>query len=300
MLQAESEDILRTFYKLLFDQVILSEKKLKNDSVLWTLVLCIEKKRSSIMDSSAQSKILFDHILIEELIENGLIVFNSVKKDSDYYNLTPKGIWYIEKLDRGFKDENLIEFITSKHFDFKKKGKPINDKDKLALFTMIGVRNFSKNLKMDLNDTRDCNEWNKIFEISFNFLNTSRYFGKEYMSFDDLVNKSSEHAIINLMRHTYELPIKSDHIFQNPGGKLGKTYWLDIYINDSFSGAKFNHLIYLIFGKIENFSRIKEIYDQLNLIAHNYAKLVIKDFSFIKADFDDLVYESLKNFFLKE
>ena len=79
MLPHESQEILRTFYKLLFDQLILSEKKIKNDSVLWTLILCIEKNRSSIMDSSAQSKILFDHSLIEELIALSAIVLAKLK-----------------------------------------------------------------------------------------------------------------------------------------------------------------------------------------------------------------------------
>jgi hypothetical protein len=296
----EELDLLRTFYKLLLDQTIRSEKKIKNNSLFWTLIICNEKSRFNIMDLSAQSKHLFDISLLENLVESGFLIFNSVQIDGEFYALTPKGIWYLDKMEKGFEDDDLIKFISSKFFNFKKKGLPINDKDRLALFTMIGIRNFSLNSKMDLRDIRECNEWEKIFEISYEFLNSKGHFSKFYKSYDELVTKkSSEPPIINLMRHTNDLPIKSEHIFNNPGGKLGKTYWLDLSKDGNFIKVKFIHLLNLIFGEIKSFPEIQEINDELNLLAHNHAKLVIKDFKFIKSSYDELIYESLKKFFLK-
>ena len=295
----ENLDILRAFYKLLLDETIRSEKKIKNNSVFWTLIKCVGKRRANIIDKSSQNRIMFDNEIFKELINSELLELNSIKNEGDYYNLTPKAIWLIEKTDRGLSEDDLVQFISSEYFDFKKKSKPINDKERLVLFTMIGVRNFSLSSKMELKESRDCDAWEKIFERSFGFLNSKKYFKNKYKSFSELISKdSSEHPIINLMRHTNDLPIKSDHIFNSPGGKLGKTYWLGLYEEDRFIEIKLFYLAKQIFGKIDNAAELQDIKNELNSIAHTCAKLVIRNFEFISSDYDDLIYEAIKSFYL--
>jgi len=108
------------------------------------------------------------------------------------YVITAKGIWIVEKELKDFAEDNLLEFIQNKFFTFGSKHKPIDDKDKIAIFSLLCIRNFSFDVPMDLKTSKQRDEWKKIFEIVFDFLNGHNYFKEKYKEqFEKVITPSA-------------------------------------------------------------------------------------------------------------
>ncbi len=292
-------DTLRIFYKQLHDNILTEEKKpLKNSSVFWTLICITDKKREKIINQSSINKKMLPSVDYFELLNLGYIKkHDNPAKYSDYI-LTAKGLWTIEKEINNFTDDTLIEFIQAKDFDFKCKTEPLDDKDKMALFSLICCRCFSQEYCMYLSNDLVSNNWSEIFSKSFEFLNDRNILKKKYQNYEQLIEKKgTEHPIQYLMRRRNDLSIKSDHIFQNSGKKK---YFLDILEDKVIIKDKLKLIFKLIFNSINSYKLFEDIIEFSSNIAYNKVKEVLDEFDLVTSDYDDQIKKSLELFYLEK
>ena len=267
--------ILEKFYKKLRDNLLRKERKITYNSVLWTLLSLNDKNRKEIIDNSTISSIAFEKIDLTNLTDTGFIRIYNQRVNSIEYGLTSLGIWHIEKQILGFEDDYLLKLIDGKYFFFKATSKPLNTQDKIALLSLVCLRNFSKETMMDLNSDKDCKYWEKVFIDVYDFLIKGKYVDETRTNQDFLEKKGSEHPVQYLMRHRNDLPIKSENIFKNPGGK---TYWIDIMRSGRIDESTLIYLFKLLFGKINEHPEIEEILAFCNAVRQKYASFVVNNF----------------------
>jgi hypothetical protein len=287
--------ILDKFYKKLRDNLLRKERKIVNNSVLWTLLNLNDKNRKEIIDNSTISSIAFEKIDLTNLTDTGLIKIYNQRVNSIEYGLTSLGIWFIEKQTLGFGDDYLLKLIDSKYFFFKATRKPLNTQDKIALLSLICIRNFSKDTMMDLNSDKDCKYWEKIFTDVYKFLIAGKYVDETKTNQDFLEKKGSELPVQYLMRHRNDLPIKSENIFKNPGGK---TYWLEISRSGKVDDSSLVYLFKLLFGKIKEHVEIEEIIDFCNTVRQKYAHFVVNNFELFNSSVDQSIENSIEEYFI--
>lgn len=290
----ELNQILNVFYKRLLEYTLREKKKIENDSVLWTLSQMSNKSRKKVLNESSFKPNNFDIHQIKELRDQKYLKEEKNLFNENIYHLTAKGIWFVEKIKKEFNESDLISFFEKKYFSFPKERKPIDNQDKLAMLSLLGARNFSKESSMDLNDNRYCDNWIPIFKKAFKLLSKHQLLNNT--DFDEIVKKKgSEHPISYLMRHRNDLPLKSNQVFKNPGRR---TYWLDLFNENSISKRKLKLIISLIIGESNSYSLINDLKDFSNKIAYEKARYVKKNLDFLNSDVDDLIIECLNESYI--
>lgn len=287
--------ILEKFYKKLRDNLLRKERKITNNSVLWTLLSLNDKNRKEIIDNSTISSIAFEKIDLTNLTDTGLIKIYNQRVNSIEYGLTVLGIFLIEKQVLGFEEDYLLKLLDGKYFIFKATSKPLNTQDKIALLSLICLRNFSKETTMDLNSEKDCKYWQKIFIDVYNFLVEAKYIDETTINLDILEKKGSEHPVQYLMRHRNDLPIKSENIFKNPGGK---TYWLDLIRSGNVDKSALIYLFKILFGKLNDHSEVEEILNLCNTVRQMYAPFVLNNFELFNSAVDQSFENAIEEYFV--
>lgn len=277
---------------------IFREEKAKSKSLLWTLINFTEKKAEKYIYNSSVSKDDYPEDILFNLRDQGYLINYLNDNGETEYILSAKGIWVIDKQNQGFSDDALFEFLQQSFFSFASKKKPLDDKDKLVVFSLIALRSFSPEVPMDLSTNKYRIGWNNIMIESFDFLKTKNIFKNSYANFSEflaLPGSETEDAIKYIMRRRNDLSIKTDHIFNNPGNSK---YWLDIFTGEHLNNGRLMKLLKLIITSIPNIDFLNEINQFLNETYRNKGKYVLKDMSFLNSKYDDVIVHILKDIYV--
>lgn len=296
-MREEYVNILRSFYQKLFYQIFQNNKgrDIQNDSILWSITQMNKKNIDKFFRRSIQSADNFELEDLSFLKDLGLIqYYNETNRE---FVLTAKGLWEYEKSIKGFNEETLISFINSKYLSFSISS--LDDKDRLTIFTLLCIRNFSSDTAMDLTVISQRASWYAIFEEVFIFMNNNKILKKAYLGFDEILLKTKlNHPIQDMLRHRNDLPVNSGQLFVNPGGKSGSNYWLDILDNDIVSENKLKNAFKLVISEIPDLDTATMIISFCREMANYKAKYVRSDFRFIDIQTDNLIDKVIKDIYI--
>lgn len=288
----DKEQLLTLFFTKLNDIVLRDEKKLYNKSLLLTLAKINSNKASKYLNDSSvrllpEHKQLFKQLSDDKLVRVGDTTHNE-------FVLTAAGIWEYEKRFNGLNENNLIDYIQKKNFSSISIIKGIGDKEKVVLFSLLGIRNFSSSTTMDLNEEMARDYWLDILTDAYDFLLKHRYIKADKNIF---AKQGNEHAVPYLMVRVNDLPKATQHIFAY--GKA-RQYYLDVADGEVLSEEKLKVIFRLVFGKIANLSDVDDIFACLANLADEMSKYVRKDFVFIDTSTSLQIKNALRSFFIDE
>ena len=284
-------DILNKFYNKLYDQFLM-ENKIKNDSLLFSLLEVKSNVRFRAIRSSSISEDKLDTIILNELLTANFI---KCSDESQKYVITALGIWEIERELKGYTVESILAFLDKKYLDFEETSKNLTDKERVILFSMFCARTFSENSTIDLKKNEFIlNAWERIIENCKDELyklkiikkiNKEELFGK----------KGNEHIVSHLIRHTDSLPKKVGGIYRAPGKQK---YFLALYKENSLQMDSLESLIGLIFNSKDKIpiEEINEIFKFANEIAYTEAPHIFDSDShiFASTEFDDKIKNAIR------
>ncbi|SRR5579884_314450 len=287
-------DILQQFYKKLSDNVKRSEKKLEYNSVLLTLYKITSNKASKLLNDSGVKSYTFPISEIKKLEDDKSIRMSD--NDISEYVLTAYGIWKIENARNLVNTTTLLDFIqNSKNFSSSARNRELSDKDKIILLSMVGIRTFSIQSPMDLSKSSIRDYWLEIFRDSHKFLIQNNFSKKNVFPFE---KHGNEHPVSYAMRRANDLPKRTYHIFCF-SEKSKNQYYLYLDEDKKISRLKLKKLLGLIIRGIDKFEQIHKIQDFCLNLAYEKSKYVIEDFSFIKAEYDEIINETLRELYLE-
>ena len=281
------------FYVKLLNNINRDNINLIYDSVLLTLFSIHAKDSKKYLKNSSfgSSSIPSDILNVLEKLEY-VIKFEDYVSGGQKYTITSLGIWEVEKNNKNLSEKDLLLFIQRhKNFTIESSKKNIADKNKLTLFSLICLRCFSSNTSMDLNNETLRNEWTKVFELTFVFLNSNNYFSKNYNSLDLIFNNRK---IDYFMSHVNSLQILTNQIYSNLGNKK---YYLDLYKNDEIDLERLKFVLLKVLDNIPDIDTLKEISEFCIKTANNMAPYVIDNYCFINAHYDDIIKRALKEIY---
>lgn len=240
MHQKNKDESLLQFYKSLSNRIDISNRKKtlsEQDSVLLYLIKIKSNDRLELLRGSSLRASIFSSAVIKELLKNKLILETD---EIGFYTITIRGIWEAENRLKKLNLSKLIDFLDSKYFNdiYEISERPMSDKQKLIIFTMICMRSFSENSAVDLKYNEETNSsWQKITMNCYDKLISLKFISE----IKDIFGKArNEHPISILFRHTDELPKKTKSLFKAPGDQK---YYLDMPKN----AVDFNSsLVYLL------------------------------------------------------
>lgn len=291
-MKSEAYEILVKYYRKLLNSVLSKEKKLKNKSVLLTLIVTTSNKVSKYLNDSSIRANVFPIDNLKWLEEKRFIRVSDDKDKLNEYILTAHGIFEVEKQTYNLSINTHLDFIQDKYLTFISARSPLKEVEKIILLSMIGARVFSKDITMNLKSEIVQDNWLEIFKGTIEFLDKCQLLKKKELSFK---RQGNEHPVSYAMRRANELKKKTQHIYGDTGNK---EYFLDIVNNMEISESKLKMLFLLIFRKIDNFEMTNEIYEFCNYIAHEHSKYVIDDFDFIESKYDEKIKNVLKEIYL--
>ena len=182
------------------------------------------------------------------------------------YILTALGIWEIESKDDILDTEKLIMDFNEEIFNlYKTAEKPLIDKEKLILFSMIGARAFSQKAALNLKKDDTSNEaWKEIFDTSYEKMKNLNLISSDREKLYE--KKGNETPLSYLLRRANDLHKKTKGIFVQDGKQK---YFLDISTDEDLDVDKLAYLLKLIFAEIElNGKEIDEVYRFFSELAY--------------------------------
>jgi hypothetical protein len=287
----EKDQLLRIFYLKLHDIISRGEKNLYKKSLLFTLARVSSNKASKYLNESSIRFSLLDKDVFKELAEKMLIRCGDSSHDE--YILTADGIWEFEKTNYGLTERDLVEYIQSKNFSLAPASNGLNDRERVILFALIGIRNFSFESAMDLNDEATPEYWLDILNESYKFLLDNKFIKQDKTIF---AKQGNEHPVSYLMVRLNDLPKATKHIFAY--GKNRK-YYIDILENGSISKDKLLFLFKLVLGKLSDMQKLNGVVEFCSYLANEKSKFVRGNFAFIDASTSLLLKDALQTFYVE-
>lgn len=289
----ENLDFLEKFYQKLYDNL---EKlnKLKENSIIISFLYIKSNDQYRLLNESS----IFSYKIPKEIINN--LQERKLIRNTDTLNnyvITAKGIWDIENKKNILNEIKLINYIDNKFFNvYKLSEKPLTDKQKVILFSMLAARTFSEKSSIDLKkDESVMNTWKEIVDKSYETL-TSLHIISE-LDKDDLFgkkeNKGNEKPVSHLYRHTDELPKKTRGLFKAIGKQK---YFLDVSKDSEISKDSLGFLFKQIFeSKVLSLTEINEIDTFCQEIAFTKNIYVFdpREHIFSKPEYDEIIRETL-------
>lgn len=289
----ENLDFLEKFYQKLYDNL---EKinKLKENSIIISFLYIKSNDQYRLLNESS----IFSYKIPKEIINN--LQDRKLIRNTDTLNnfvITAKGIWDIENKKNILNEIKLINYIDNKFFNvYKLSEKPLTDKQKVILFSMLAARTFSEKSSIDLKkDESVMNTWKEIVDKSYEKL-TSLHIISE-LDKDDLFgkkeNKGNEKPVSHLYRHTDELPKKTRGLFKAIGKQK---YFLDVSKDSEISKDSLGFLFKQIFeSKVLSLTEINEIDTFCQEIAFTKNIYVFdpREHIFSKPEYDEIIRETL-------
>lgn len=287
----KKDTYLERFYKSLYEN-ILRHRTLLKDSVLLTLMDVKSNVRSRLINGSEIQSFKIPKMELHSLKEKQYIRLSD--QQVDRYVITSQGIWQIERKKGVLDEKRLLEFINEKWLTFKESEKPLGDKEKIILLSMIAGRAFSEHspVNLKLGDLA-LDAWASILKGSYEFLREKNIVAA--IDINQLIGKIGlEHPVSHLIRHSDALPKKTKGIYLASGSQ---NYFLKIYDNSELSESKLTYLFGLIFN---NFITI-ELYESIIKFCREVAfdkSFYVFDLDkhiFNKPKFDDIIERSLRS-----
>jgi len=292
---SESFEILDKFYFKLVN-ILRREKNFSASKPVLEVLLSYPQTKilKIINEASINIGVFKIGSSLNRLIEKNYLKMQEDKNKLDECIISAKGIWIIDKKRNQLEEEDLLDFVDRKYFSSEKSGRNLSDKNIVILLVMIGLRFFSNDVPMDLNDLEKLNKWLPIFDDTKQFCLQNKIIKKDIV-FDQ---KGVEHPITYLLRRANDLPEMTDYIF-NFGNEKNKQYYLDIINfnedNRKKVTLKLSHLFYKIFHNCDKPEEIsQEVLMYLNNMAHDKGIFFINDFKFITYEWDDILYDALQ------
>lgn len=289
----ENLDFLEKFYQKLYDNL---EKinKLKENSIIISFLYIKSNDQYRLLNESS----IFSYKIPKEIINN--LQDRKLIRNTDTLNnyvITAKGIWDIENKKNILNEIKLINYIDNKFFNvYKLSEKPLTDKQKVILFSMLAARTFSEKSSIDLKkDETVMNAWKEIVDKSYEKLTSLDIISE--LEKDDLYgkkeNKGNEKPVSHLYRHTDELPKKTRGLFKAIGKQK---YFLDISKDSEISKESLGFLFKQIFeSKVLSLTEINDIDTFFQEIAFTKNIYVFdpREHIFSKPEYDEIMRETL-------
>lgn len=234
-----------------------SSGKLKSGSML---IACLKMKKNDryrpLKDSAIDGHKI-PQSLLSQLKDMGLVRGSG---EVPKFVITGRGIWEVEVL-RGLIDEGrLLEFVDAKYFaELFEDAKPLTDKEKVILLSMISARTFSEDSSVDMKRNSEVNAaWLDLFKICAAKL---REMGSISASDSEMFPEEVkyEDAASHFIRHTDQLPRKTRGIYC-ASKKRDNRYFLDVFKEGEIDQDRLSYLVWLTVGdqlkpeKIEEFN----------------------------------------------
>ena len=283
---------LKKFYQKLYDTVEKNRKKLDKGSIFISFLNVKSNVRGDLLRQSAIESFQFLPNIISYLENNNLIRETEI---AGHFMISAKGVWEIEKNNEILNEAILLDYLDDKLFNICKSAeKPLSDRLKVVLLSLIAVRVFSIDSPLDLKTReRTLDAIKDTVDESYTILKSLNLISK--LDTLDLYGKpGNEHPVSNLLRHTDELPKVTRGIFKAPGNQK---YFLDVYKNGQVSKDNLKYLFEKIIGdkKLE-VSELDSLSDFCCKIAHDKSIYLfddIKNYPFLKSKYDDVLKDTL-------
>lgn len=278
---------LNKFYSALYDN-LERDRKLKNDSIIISFIETTKNTIHKAMSASSKSSSKIPTDVLNSLLSEGLIQSTD---EIDTYAITAKGVWLIENEKGVLNEEILISYINKEYF-VGDGVKPISEKEKVVLFSMIAARTFSENSSVDLNkDNRTPDVWKDTLDAACEKLFSLGIVSQKTR--DDLYNKSgNEHVVSGLFRRNNDLPRKVKGLYKFTGEKK---YFLDLYDGSQISQEKLSYLFWQIFNGNISKESLEDISNFCNEISNNKSIYIftIKNHPFSMPKYDLIIKDCL-------
>lgn len=285
---------LNALYEQLLRSITDSRKRIVLNSALLTL---LNLSSNVVFNIISQAYLQFSDASLpdlEYLLRESLIKRSDDIKKTDEYVITIKGIYQIESRRIGLDLFKILQFIQAEKFEFPVVNKPFKDDEKAIVLSLIGVRAFSDNCTMNLNNEGSCDKWKEIYDsVICPFLKQI----KKIKCVDFFSRKSgNEHPVSYLMRHANDLPKKTNNLFYS---SRDNQYFLNIDYHDAKKSIyQISFLLGKVFQIVETIDNANEIKEFLISCAHDQGLFVIKELDFVNFNWDQIIIESVDKMYL--
>lgn len=283
----DSTHYLEKFYNKLFNNLLLG-KKLRNKSIIISFLKIKSNTRYRLLDNSSISSLRIPEKVLVDLQKNNLI-----RSTDNRYQcvITAFGIWKIEMQKGVMNEQKMLEFLDGKFFNLFEGDKPLSDKEKVIITSMIAVRAFSDKSVVDLKKTEISmnalkeiidSTHEKLVQLGVISLKSAELYGK----------RGNEHPVSHLIRHTDALPKKTKALFKAAGNQK---YYLDLYGADELSQKDLGYLFWLVFEGKMSPDAVDDIIQFCNNVAYtkNIFVFNLKEHIFSNPMFDDIIHDAL-------
>lgn len=292
-MKMKEDKYLELMYDKLYGTLLLKDKKIKENSLLFTFfdIKSNDRLRLLIEGGTISSDIPLN--IKKKLLNNKYIRETS---EVNIISLTAKGIFHVEKLKEKLNHESIIEKIDHKFFNlFHEVQRELTEKEKIIILSLISARAFSIDSTADLKRSNKAQEeWGEIFVKCYHFLKKLNIITK--LTEEDLFGKKGlEHPVSNVFRHTDSLPKLTRTVFSAPGNQK---YFLNLYEKDYLDLEKLRYILKKIFKDLNiDYSLANEISEFFRDIT--YTKDVYL-FDQKKHIFSDIKYDKIINDLLRD
>lgn len=262
----ESRKVLNDFYSKLHDNIIKDRKKVEGNSIIILFLSVKSNDRYQLLNKSSIASYKFSKSVRDDLQAKKLIRKTDILSE---YTITAKGVWDVENENNSLNQDILIDKLDEKFFNsYVESAKPLSEKQKVILLSLIAARSFSKQSVVDLKKGAIANDaWKDITDESYNKLKRLEIIPK--LERDDLYGKlGNEHPVSHLYRHTDSVPKRTKGIFKTLGRK--QKYYLDLFDGHELSKDGLSYLFEQIFNnKHLSYSQLEELYEFCCDVAYN-------------------------------
>lgn len=287
---------LNKFYSSLYSTTLKNKSKITDKSMLISFFSFKSNVRYKLLSESAIPSYKIPKDILDELVNKKLI---RATDSLNSYTITANGIWEIETRDSTLDLTGFLNHIDKKLFNvYMDSNKPLNDKQKVIIFSMIAARAFSDKSTVNLKKNDDTtNAWKEITDKSYHKLNDLGIISNLKIELNDSKslygNSKTERPVSNLYRHTDKLPKITKGIFKASGDQK---YYLDISNDPDLLKERLKYLFEIVIGKTHvSYSEIDEMSNFCCEIANKDNIYVFDpiDHIFSKSKYDEIVTDVL-------
>ncbi len=234
---------------------------------------------------------------LDHLVNKGIL---DLIEEEGYYLLTYKGLVILEyNLEFSDQFDSYLNDLNSLLFEknLKTKYESLRPKDKVILFTVLGLYAFSPDLSLYVDESNK-SEFAHSADFAVELL--KKHYPKDVSDLDKIWDSKvvGEDSILSNLRRLDEIPKKTGNIFKVASGKTHGIY-VDILKEDgSINKDRALFLLRKIFdNKIFDMDQKQKLIDTLNNIDKGYFSLIRSNNKVnrikIKIQLRDIIFEEL-------
>ena len=289
---------LNKFYSSLYNNILKNKSKIDNKSILISFFSFKSNVRYKLLSDSSISSYKIPKDILDELINRNLI---RATDTLDNYTITANGIWEIENIDGKLDLISFLNNIDQKYFKdvYLESNKPLTEKQKVIIFSMIAARAFSEKSTVVLRINEEItNAWKEITDQAYYKLKDLGIISDLKNELNDKKslygNSRADSPVSNLYRHTEKLQKITKGIFKAAGEQK---YFLDLSSNDpDMFKERLKYLFELVIGTSQvSYSDIDEMYNFCCEIANTKNIYVFDPIEhiFSKSKYDEIMRDVL-------